>query len=85
MYSNYCIVLRKFSSCNFILDSKELIAISTQGSIAINKWISKLKDELVDVVYDEFTIGEWPTPIPEFDISENVFLLKRINLRLLAT
>jgi|TARA_B100000287_G_scaffold36358_1_gene33466 hypothetical protein len=41
-----------------------------------DKWISKLKDELVDVVYDEFTIGEWPTPIPEFDISENVFLLR---------
>ena len=42
------------------------------------KWIDKLKEILKsnEIDYDEYIIDRYPTPIPEFDIPENVFILR---------
>jgi hypothetical protein len=42
------------------------------------KWTDKLKEILKsnEIDYDEYIIDRYPTPIPEFDIPENVFILR---------
>jgi len=42
------------------------------------EWTDKLKETLKfnEIDYDEYIIGRYPTPIPEFDIPENVFILR---------
>jgi hypothetical protein len=42
------------------------------------EWTEKLKEILKsnEIDYDEYIIGNWPSPIPEFDVSDNVFILR---------
>jgi hypothetical protein len=42
------------------------------------EWTDKLKEILKsnEIDYDEYIIGRYPTPIPEFDVPENVFILR---------
>ncbi len=42
------------------------------------EWTDKLKEILKsnEIDYDEYIIDRYPTPIPEFDIPENVFILR---------
>tara|TARA_R110000824_G_scaffold142872_4_gene310198 strand:- start:957 stop:1544 length:588 start_codon:yes stop_codon:yes gene_type:complete len=42
------------------------------------EWTDKLKETLKfnGIEYDEYIIGRYPTPIPQFDIPENVFILR---------
>ena len=42
------------------------------------EWTDKLKETLKfnEIEYDEYIIGRYPTPIPQFDIPENVFILR---------
>ena len=42
------------------------------------KWIDKLKEILKsnEIDYDEYIIDRYPTPIPEFDVPDNVFILR---------
>ena len=42
------------------------------------EWTDKLKETLKfnEIEYDEYIIGRYPSPIPEFDIPENVFILR---------
>ena len=42
------------------------------------EWTDKLKETLKfnEIDYDEYIIGRYPTPIPEFDVPENVFILR---------
>ena len=42
------------------------------------KWIYKLKETLKfnEIEYDEYIIDRYPSPIPEFDIPDNVFILR---------
>ena len=42
------------------------------------EWVDKLKETLKsnDMDYDEYIIDRYPTPIPEFDIPDNVFILR---------
>lgn len=42
------------------------------------EWTDKLKEHLIsnEIEYDEFIIDKWPSPIPEFSISDNVFILR---------
>jgi len=42
------------------------------------EWTDKLKEILKskDIDYDEYLVDHWPAPIPEFDVPENVFILR---------
>jgi hypothetical protein len=42
------------------------------------EWIDRLKEILKSNVidYDEYIIDKWPAPIPEFDVPDNVFILR---------
>ena len=42
------------------------------------EWINKLKEILKfnDIDYDEYIVDNWPAPIPEFDVPDNIFILR---------
>ncbi len=42
------------------------------------EWTDKLKEILKfnEIDYDEYLVETWPLPIPEFDVSDNVFILR---------
>ena len=41
-------------------------------------WTDKLKETLKsnEIGYDEYVVDHWPSPIPEFDVSDNIFILR---------
>lgn len=41
-------------------------------------WTDKLKKSLKsnEIEYDEYVVDSWPSPIPEFDIPDNIFILR---------
>tara|TARA_Y100000592_G_scaffold11295_1_gene15999 strand:+ start:123 stop:701 length:579 start_codon:yes stop_codon:yes gene_type:complete len=43
-----------------------------------DEWTEKLSNVLKsdDIDYDEYIVDVWPTPIPEFDIGQNIFVLR---------
>ena len=43
-----------------------------------DEWTEKLSNVLKsnDIDYDEYIVDVWPTPIPEFDIEDNIFTLR---------
>ena len=43
-----------------------------------DEWTEKLSNVLKsnDIDYDEYKVDVWPTPIPEFDVRENIFVLR---------
>ncbi len=43
-----------------------------------DEWTEKLSNVLKsnDIDYDEYLVDVWPTPIPEFDIEKNIFVLR---------
>ena len=43
-----------------------------------NKWTDNLKLSLEsnEIDYDEYIVDSWPSPIPSFDVPENVFILR---------
>jgi len=43
-----------------------------------SEWTGKLKEILKsnEIDYDEYRVDRWPSPIPEFDMSDNVFILR---------
>ena len=42
------------------------------------EWTDKLKETLKsnEIDYDEYIVSLWPAPIPEFDIPDNIFILR---------
>jgi len=42
------------------------------------EWTDKFKEILKsnEIDYDEYIIGNWPAPIPEFDVPDNIFILR---------
>ena len=42
------------------------------------EWTDKLKETLKSngIDYDEYVVGSWPSPIPEFDVPDDVFILR---------
>ena len=42
------------------------------------EWTDKLKETLKSngIEYDEYVVDCWPSPIPEFDIPDNIFILR---------
>ena len=42
------------------------------------EWTDKLKEILKsnEIDYDQYIINKWPTPIPEFDVPDNIFILR---------
>ena len=42
------------------------------------EWTDKLKEILKsnDIDYDEYIVQAWPSPIPEFDVPDNIFILR---------
>ena len=43
-----------------------------------DEWTEKLSNVLKsdNIDYDEYIVDVWPTPIPEFDIGQNIFVLR---------
>jgi len=41
-------------------------------------WTDKLKETLKsnEIDYDEYIVNKWPSPIPEFDVPDNIFMLR---------
>ena len=41
-------------------------------------WIGKLKEALKSsrIGYEEYSVNKWPAPIPKFDVSDDVFILR---------
>ena len=41
-------------------------------------WTDKFKDILKsnEMEYDEYITDKWPSPIPDFDVPDNVFVLR---------
>ena len=41
-------------------------------------WTDKLKEILKsnDINYDEYIVDQWPLPVPEFDVPDNIFILR---------
>ena len=42
------------------------------------EWTDKLKEILKsnDIDYDEYIVQVWPSPVPEFDVPDNIFILR---------
>ena len=42
------------------------------------EWTDKLKKSLKsnEIEYDEYVVDSWPSPIPEFDVPDNIFILR---------
>jgi len=42
------------------------------------EWLDELKENLEsnEIGYDEYMVDQWPAPIPKFDITENIFILR---------
>lgn len=42
------------------------------------EWTDKLKETLKSngIEYDEYVVDCWPSPIPEFDVPDNIFILR---------
>jgi hypothetical protein len=42
------------------------------------EWTDELKETLKsnEIDYDEYIISKWPAPIPEFDVPDNIFILR---------
>jgi hypothetical protein len=42
------------------------------------EWTDKLKKSLKsnEIEYDEYVVDSWPSPIPEFDVPDNIFMLR---------
>jgi len=42
------------------------------------EWTDKLKETLKSngIDYDEYAVGSWPSPIPEFDVPDNIFIIR---------
>ena len=59
---------------NFVLGLRSLDFVDNPSE----DWTKKLKDNFQNnnIDYDEYKVGMWPTPIPEFDIEENIFILR---------
>ena len=41
-------------------------------------WTSKLKQVLdeADIEYDEYLVGRWPEPMPDFEVNDDLFMLR---------
>ena len=41
-------------------------------------WLNPLKEKFKsnEIAYDEYIVDSWPTPIPEFDVPDNIFILR---------
>ena len=55
------------------LGQKEGVDVFAVGGI-VRDLIMGLKSN--DIDYDEYLVDVWPTPIPEFDIEKNIFVLR---------
>jgi hypothetical protein len=42
------------------------------------EWTDRLKEtlEFNEIEYDEYLVDGWPYPIPEFDVPDNIFMLR---------
>ena len=42
------------------------------------EWTDELKETLKsnEIDYDEYVVDRWPSPIPEFDVPDNIFILR---------
>jgi len=62
----------KNNNFNFVLGLRNIAEGPSE------EWTGKLKESLKsnEIDYDEYIIDTWPTPIPEFDVSDNIFILR---------
>ncbi len=64
----------KKNDFNFVLGLRNIMYKHNPS----NKWTDNLKLSLEsnEIDYDEYVVDSWPSPIPSFDIPENVFILR---------
>ena len=65
----------KKNNFTFVLGLRNVIYSEENPS---PEWTDKLKKSLKsnEIEYDEYVVDEWPAPIPEFDIPDNIFILR---------
>jgi len=65
----------KKNNFTFVLGLRNVIHSEENPS---PEWMDKLKEILKsnDIDYDEYIVQSWPSPIPEFDVPDNIFILR---------
>ena len=65
----------KRNNFTFVLGLRNISCSENNPS---SEWTDKLKELLKSngVEYDEYIIDAWPSPIPEFDVTDNIFMLR---------
>ena len=65
----------KKNNFTFVLGLRNVIYSEENPS---PEWTDKLKKSLKsnEIEYDEYVVDSWPAPIPEFDIPDNIFILR---------
>ena len=65
----------KKNNFTFVLGLRNVIHSEENPS---PEWTDKLKEILKsnDIDYDEYIVQAWPSPIPEFDVPDNIFILR---------
>jgi hypothetical protein len=65
----------KDNNFDFVLGLKNVVYGDYNPS---EEWTDKLKENLEsnDIGYDEYVVDHWPAPIPKFDVSDNIFILR---------
>jgi hypothetical protein len=65
----------KKNNFTFVLGLRNVIHSEENPS---PEWTDKLKEILKsnDIDYDEYIVQSWPSPIPEFDVPDNIFILR---------
>ncbi len=56
----------------FVLGLRNIV--EGPDKVCINKLKEILKSNEID--YDEYIVDQWPSPIPEFDVPDNIFILR---------
>jgi len=65
----------KKNNFTFVLGLRNVIYSEENPS---PEWTDKLKKSLKsnEIEYDEYVVDSWPSPIPEFDVPDNIFMLR---------
>ena len=65
----------KKNNFTFVLGLRNIVFSEGNPS---TEWTDKLKETLKfnEIEYDDYLLPAWPAPIPEFDVPDNIFMLR---------
>jgi hypothetical protein len=71
---NILVAFLKKNNFSFVLGLRNILYVDNPSP----EWTDELKEILKfnEIDYDEYMVDQWPTRIPEFDIPDNIFILR---------